>query len=295
MGKDSQNTLTGKKNKISELKQGEKSLKVMASKIAIFSFVSYLVGIQVSLSFVPADLFINAESSGEGVARATMETQSGPSEKLSKELDRLLGVNEFGDPFLGVSLAIHRNGESEPCGTSLESKGMMSALYESISSIPQKKATTKYHVDALLTKVFGSHMLSSDTCEPVEYRHTGRNDPAERVPVSNIDPKIPNFFQYCDMGIDKTPIQPDHQRYIPVSSEFHEKSLPCHFYTREGDRIQDLGHLAELARDAAKAKDDNILSCEVDESGEQVCKPNTIRPKLHLYAVQAGRKFMFGE
>jgi len=102
-----------------------------------------------------------------------------------------------------------------------------------------------------------------------------------------------SMIKFCDMGIDKTPIQLDHDKLISVPEV---GSMPCHFHTREGVRITSLEQLADLARDAKvpttgectqeKRNADGTCSSEEVSTGSE-------RKELHLYAVQAGRQFIF--
>jgi hypothetical protein len=92
------------------------------------------------------------------------------------------------------------------------------------------------------------------------------------------------FLGYCDMGEDHTPILLDHEKLIKVESG-RTSSLPCHFHTREGRRITQSQMLSEFLMDDSNAKD-----CEGDET-TQTCVAS--EPAFHLYAVPAGRVFMF--
>ena len=89
----------------------------------------------------------------------------------------------------------------------------------------------------------------------------------------------PGLLDYCDMGEDKTPILLDHKKLVKVP----EGSLPCRFYTREGIRVNSLTQLAAIARD-------NKETCSQDD--KEICD-DEIMTSVHLYAVPAGRVFMF--
>ena len=73
---------------------------------------------------------------------------------------------------------------------------------------------------------------------------------------------------FCDMGIDRTPTLLDHDMLVRVSYPPPHNTLPCRWHTREGLRITSFAQLSNLA---ASAKDE----------------------PFHLYAVQAGRPFLF--
>jgi hypothetical protein len=87
------------------------------------------------------------------------------------------------------------------------------------------------------------------------------------------------FFNFCDMGPDRTVIQPDHYELVRTRTG----SLPCRMFTREGRRVYSLEHLTKLA-EAAKEKGGTC------SQANETCDA---APVLDLYAVPAGRMFMF--
>jgi len=114
------------------------------------------------------------------------------------------------------------------------------------------------------------------------------------------------------MGIDRTPIQPDHNKLVRLGGQV--KSLPCTFHTREGVRVDSLNMLVDLARGVQKKKklgrkkgsggggDGGGGECGVDnQDNDATCTAasssndsnDNVRNELHLYAVSAGRVFMF--
>eukprot|EP00536_Pseudo-nitzschia_multiseries_P008739 jgi/Psemu1/257491/estExt_Genewise1Plus.C_2280034 len=103
------------------------------------------------------------------------------------------------------------------------------------------------------------------------------------------------FLGYCDAGKHRTPILLDHDKLFPV---VRSKSLPCHFHTREGLRITHTALLSEwidtaLAQNATGCSDGSI---DVDGQGDEVsetCAAPAAPKAAHLYAVPAGRVFMF--
>ena len=91
-------------------------------------------------------------------------------------------------------------------------------------------------------------------------RHYQSAAPCE---TEEADDHYAGFPGYCDMGPDRTVVQHDSDRLIRIP---HTKSLPCRFFTREGRRITSLEDFIQVS----------------DNSFE-----------LDLYAVPAGRMFMF--
>ena len=81
------------------------------------------------------------------------------------------------------------------------------------------------------------------------------------------------LLHYCDMSQVYTPQLLDYDALVEVP----EGSLPCRFHTREGLRIVSVQQLVDLFSQ----------TCKLDE---KTCQDHT---NLHLYAVPAGRPFMF--
>ena len=186
-------------------------------------------------------------------------------------------------------------------------------LLDTSSSTPNL-FDSKYYMDAMLTNAFVMDsvfplpdILSS--CGPTpQSPNTRRNDNDAHYldttyPQVNYN-TLSSMIKYCDAGVTKTPIMPDHNELIRVP---YANSLPCHFHTREGVRVTSLKQLAMLARDVGNR--DSGGKEEVDGEGECManyddtdqstttnsCKSDdkARRKELHLYAVPAGRVFMF--
>ena len=200
------------------------------------------------------------------------------SARCENRFYQLLGLSrKEKDPFDGISLMMHRNGQAESCGEAKSSKGFFQELMEQYASIVTSDGSEcpgsldRYQVEALLTLTF-QKMVSS--C-PSEERDGN---------------KRAGFLGFCDMGPSRTPILLDHEDLIPVASADGSTSLPCRFHNREGLRITDLRQLVELARvpSTAVAKEE----CDIDSNGQQTCpvSQSTLR---HIYAVPAGKVFMF--
>jgi hypothetical protein len=172
---------------------------------------------------------------------------------------------------------MHRNGQAEACGEATSKKGFFLELMDQYASFTDSDGSVcpasldKYQVEALLTKTF-QYMLSS--C-PSEER--GGN-------------KRAGFLGYCDMGPKRTPILLDHNDLIPVTRADGSTSLPCHFHNREGLRITEFKQLVELFRLPSTV--DSNEECEGDSTGQETCA-NIELTERHLYAVPAGRVFMF--
>jgi hypothetical protein len=90
------------------------------------------------------------------------------------------------------------------------------------------------------------------------------------------------FLWYCDMGPDHTTILPDHNQLSSIKTN-GVSSLPCHFHTREGLRITSYQQLMNFVQNKSQGQ------CHVSAEGNETCDKGTV----HLYAVPAGRPFMF--
>ena len=190
----------------------------------------------------------------------------------------------------GVSFSIHRNGEASPCGSTTTDIERVLGDFVSMKSNLKDARLSKYKVDSLLTTALGQHLLSHESCGPetppesikgVRRKHWGRG---ENYKIKGVDS---SFLNFCDMGEAHTPVLHDHQKLVPVNSGIGNEieTLPCHFHTREGLRITSMKQLYEIA-DTLKMKQD----CRVSSEGGQTCQESKT---MHLYAVPAGRIFMF--
>ena len=110
------------------------------------------------------------------------------------------------------------------------------------------------------------------------------------------------------MGTNFTVVQKDHEQLIRVGGD-HRNTLPCRFYTREGVRIVSMRHLqaimTEKYRDSIIAINNsecltNAIDLNVDGTASTTTASTecttTTGPtplELHIYAVPAGRVFMF--
>ena len=191
-----------------------------------------------------------------------------------------------------VSLAVHRNGEPEPCAGAVPSSA--AALQQALSRMPESSCDEealqdKYQLESFLTDFLSSQSSSSSSCGPLSFWQTPRRQKDGQAPRTNSH--TGTLLEYCDMGPDRTVIQSDHDSLVrlPITN-----TLPCRWYTREGLRVTSLSQLAELAH-----RDDDSSSSSTrrgvyrgSQWGRNVRSTAPI-PVLHLYAVPAGRMFMF--
>jgi hypothetical protein len=152
-----------------------------------------------------------------------------------------------------VVVELHRNGESHACGSV--------TLTAQDFGLGQNKCTTdlsKYDVESFLTYLL-VQKLDKSSC------------------VNEDDPEpSPGFQGYCDRGETYTPILTDHEKLVRLPGG----ALPCRFFTREGVRISSVEQFSDLAME----KD------QVCENGQTDCGKLS---HIHIYAVSAGRVFMF--
>jgi hypothetical protein len=196
---------------------------------------------------------------------ATLRQLSSPEdfEECSQDLVRRLEENARGleNAFDDLSIVVHRNGDHRACGevTSDDLVGDFKKVVETLSTCPNWGS--KYDVESFLTRFLHSKLSSS--CPSVD---------ADRSPEMG-------FYGFCDMGESRTPILLDHLKLVPNYFN-NETLLPCHFHTHQGVRVTSLG---ALVLHASKAHG--------PESGSGIS--DSARRELHLYAVPAGRVFMF--
>mmetsp|Transcript_24376 Transcript_24376/g.30649 ORF Transcript_24376/g.30649 Transcript_24376/m.30649 type:complete len:642 (+) Transcript_24376:200-2125(+) len=261
---------------------------------SLFFIVPYIVGIALSSTILPQDSLPSAN-----------ELSGGNDGKL---------VDGQTSSLHALSFAIHRNGEVDPCGTTaadvettltsiLSKEGILDdktlndeskTTFEKLTSLD----LSKHEVDSILTVLFGKYLLLLSSCGPEQppKEFTGqRRRSWGRGLNYKIDGVESSFLTFCDMGKDHTPILHDHNELVPVvsgnESDFDPdkgvKSLPCHFHTREGMRITSLD---QFLTSAQKTPEFQKEDCEGSETGEQTCQ---VSKMMHLYAVPAGRLFVF--
>lgn len=175
------------------------------------------------------------------------------TEQCEKDLSNLF--EEKGTGLDNLVFSIHHNGNDETCASVPFD---LQAFHSALATMDSCRDMDKYEIESFLTRFLAKTMQSND-CSPPDDDDEG-------------------FLSFCDMGYEHTPILLDHNELVRVPET---DSLPCRFHTREGVRVASFEHLAELARDAQK--------CSGDE--EENCQDGRI--ELNLYAVPAGRVFMF--
>lgn len=154
----------------------------------------------------------------------------------------------------GVSLAVHRNGEPDSCG---DATLTLEALRNAVASFGwcPNEDFDKFDVESFITHLLAGYVSSCDSDLP--------------------ELQEERFLGHCDRGEEFTPIQLDHEYLVPVPDT---ETLPCRFHTREGLRITSIQQLSKLMEEASGA-------CSANETCSAM-------PKVHLYAVPAGRVFM---
>jgi hypothetical protein len=238
----------------------------------------------------------SGSSTGAGVSRRTsvpMKDLENCYQRLVMKMHRGIDKKHQDDPFADLSIVVHRNGEIVPCGntTSINIMQELKTVLESMNECPADFGD-KYQVESLLTRLL--HQIVAQQCPSKE------KDRSSSL----------GFYGYCDMGVSKTPILKDHDKLVPIydsssgsgnggDSETDSMFLPCHFHIRAGQRVTSLSHFAQLARHAT-APSSSKEECASDDEGQETCTAadtvdtaNPMPRELHLYAVPAGRVFMF--
>jgi hypothetical protein len=176
--------------------------------------------------------------------------------------------------FEDLTLVLHRNGEPVPCGAAPTGSASVAAIARAMRAMnvcdnanDDTFRLSKYETEAVLTELF-LESLGRGECAPTD------------------DDAAPRSLQgYCDMGPQRTVVQPESKYLVNVPST---ESLPCRFYTREGEHVDSLAKLARLARLSVAAAPISSDTCQ-----EESCDVAPGRASLHLYAVPAGRFFMY--
>jgi hypothetical protein len=110
-----------------------------------------------------------------------------------------------------VNLAIHRNGEPDPC-----------ALFEMDLSSEISDEDDKYKIESWMTDFVAESIIDKSSCTSLD-NHLF----------------LEGILGFCDMGKEHTPVLLDHSKLVNVKGE----TLPCHWHTREGLRISSLQQL----------------------------------------------------
>jgi len=154
-----------------------------------------------------------------------------------------------------VVIEVHRNGEANSCGSVVFSLEDLST-WDIFQKCPSD--LNKYDVEAFLSYLLISK-LDTESC------------------LNEYDPEpTPGFLGYCDRGEGYTPILTDHDHLVHLS----DGHLPCRFFTREGLRIASFEQFSSLAVEKDQACSEGQVDC-----GRTA--------HIHVYAVSAGRVFMF--
>uniref|UniRef100_A0A7S4RBZ3 Prolyl 4-hydroxylase alpha subunit domain-containing protein n=2 Tax=Ditylum brightwellii TaxID=49249 RepID=A0A7S4RBZ3_9STRA len=232
------------------------------AKTLSLSAAFYFLGIYISPYVISANFFDSRIGGTEG----RIDTDYKYDEINPKEVKE--GPDE--NPFEGITLLVHRNGEVDPCGA--QKADPLAAIRSSMDHIDAPSSEfDKYDFDSVMTRALASSILSSDSCGPA--RGSAKNG-------------IPELLNFCDMGEDHTPVLLDHENLVPLVDSHGDYYFPCHFHTREGVRIASIGELADLAR---KKKEGTCSPEQMSDSGTCASSSN----ELHIYAVPAGRLFIF--
>ncbi len=204
--------------------------------------------------------------------------------------------NSGADIWHNVKLAVHRNGEPEPCGYT--TKSLTDVMPSRTDSLSQK-----YEFESFLTSSLGKDVLDKDACGP-EQPPASIKGKKRKMWGRGEDYSIPgidsSFLTFCDMGPERTTILSDHNQLVSVQTG-SVTTLPCHFHTREGlrftsykellDYVHKIVHMAGIPADAGEEE------CVVSDDGSTLCaprqSPDAMDVDVHIYAVPAGRSFMF--
>lgn len=193
-----------------------------------------------------------------------------------------------------IEFHLHRNGDPNPCGKTTGAE-FLEELKNHYARFEDgcRPNLNKYQVESLLTSALYS--LTETSCASIE---------TDGVVTEGL-------LGFCDMGEAKTPILPDYEDLVPVPVPSHDKNskqrryLPCRFHTREGQRISQLKQLSDMVLfqnkdgvDDARVVSDNNNNNNDDETssprgGVQKTSNTRAGRDVHLYAVPAGRVFMF--
>lgn len=245
--------------------------------VAVWIVVPCIIGCLISKFILPEGVLQELVEpyllniTGRRLTTAKENVVPGSSSNVSSNCERnfqnLLGMTSENDPFEGIPVILHRNGEPTSCGDT--GSLFLQNLKQNYALGECPAALDKYQVESLLTKTLNDIV---ETCFATEKNGKKRKN---------------GFLGFCDMGPKNTPILLDHNDLVPVVSPGNKESLPCRFHTREGLQISQLNQLSQMAQAQTQCQlnpNEHEQSCSSEESSSA---------GSHLYAVPAGRVFMF--
>ena len=265
----------------------------------------------------------NGNGNGNGIINESNTKVMMANVKCDQHLRKIFGISRkststyvFGDsnenwvdPFDDVSIVLHRNGEATPCGRTTLSlyQAIRQVYYEEYFYVDSQHETTttrlqcpqslnKYQIESMLSKALHRMLLQTDQGinGSVSATTTGNNC----VSMEKDGRKSDGFLGFCDMGEERTPILLDHDELVPVqlteAQKTNKKSkfLPCRFHTREGLRIVQFDQLREMI-ESIRTSDNNNKDKPTLDNTTSSSTETAKSTELHLYAVPAGRVFMF--
>lgn len=256
------------------------------SFLLLWVIVPYSVGCYFSSLLLPGNLFqvvaANVLGGGEDTSeteRATgvNESQGVPkshrrlSDNCERRFKQLFGSQNGVVKLEAATFSIHRNGDPDPCDAAGSGATFLDELRDNYVKLYENCPATldKYQVESLLTQTF-QNLVSS--CYSLEKDRT----------------KYDGFLGFCDMGTKKTPILVDHDDLVPVTTSNDKKYLPCRFHTREGLRITSFDQLTMIDPELQQCNEENP-----DGAVGTCTAQGQTSIEIHLYAVPAGRVFMF--
>ena len=225
--------------------------------IAVSVILPYLLGWLLSPQLISQDVFSRHLKVANAPA-ATPTIVDGRS--LSPDCKNKLSKDFPPTLLQDLGLALHRNGEADACGTLMAEPSVFAEALMTFDVCLD--SYDKFDFESWLTRVM-NHVSG---CAPTDLKN----------------PIAPGLLGFCDRGEDKTPILTDHDRLIRIPST---NTLPCHFHTREGVRITSVKQFKKLLKASKTAP-----TCL---PGDELCVGTGGVASLHLYAVAAGRVFMF--
>lgn len=228
----------------------------------IYLFIPYLLGVGITHWFPEqANASTQLLSRWLSLPVAVDEPQS-PTEEESwhaacyQQLTESMGVVDT-----TTSIALHHNGQAEPCCViSADDLFRETAVMRALTALDNcPDWNSQYVVDSFVTRLVREAL--GEACSDEQQ----------------------GFYAFCDRGLSHTPVLYDHHQLIPNIADDGSPYLPCHFHNASGYRLSSLSLLREWVASVPPCADDET-SCGSD---------STAPPLLEMYAVPAGRHFMF--
>jgi hypothetical protein len=276
------------------------------------------------------DLDLSHRNSNNNNGRSDHQQRMSRSDRLQEQFRTMLFDMPSWTTTAKFRIALHFNGDPTVWGNIDISNSTTAGagMTDGDDNEHEFDMDNKYHFEAAFTEYVASYSTANhckNSSRTTSTITSPSNGDRTNCPPEDVDTRLEvvkddatdrapfDLLNYCDMGPNRTVVQRDSHRLVRVRNQFGNVTLPCRWYSREGVRIVSMQHfqlvlLAQIDSNAADDNNDNITSTAphavtVESDGTTRLHSNHDGSDLptdivetftfHVYAVPAGRVFMF--